>query len=399
MASRSFAAGITTNIGAARAGLESPRPLRCLLLSPIPPLDAENGDTHYTLDLLAQPPAGVEYVPYSEALASGELAPGPSLRRGRGRFSSAAAGHAALTLARRASLLLPDPVRWFRVTGRFDLIHVHCFPVRFLGPTPPVVISDSAGTWWHWTAGKGLPERRVHALLRRERRLARSLRYLHPSAYPDRADGLVLFVDAGRPLLSRIGADASVARRSPPGVPRARRRAEGDGRTVLFVARDFGLKGGDTALEVIQRLRRRRPELRLLVAGPDGRDPGIDNVVWLGRLDRDRLYEEVYPVADVLLHPTRVDCAPLVVQEALAHGLPIVAPDAFALPELVRDGVTGLLFPPGDVDAAAGAVERLLADSELRLAMGAAAVDDFEARFSIEVRNETLAAAYREAVR
>jgi glycosyltransferase involved in cell wall biosynthesis len=107
----------------------------------------------------------------------------------------------------------------------------------------------------------------------------------------------------------------------------------------------------------------------------------------------------VYPEADVFLYPTRADCAPLVVMEALAHGVPVVAPRVFALPELVRDGSTGRLFAPDDVEDAAAAVAAVLDDHAGRAARRRRCQEDFQDRFSIDHRNRVLAGAYAEAVR
>lgn len=58
--------------------------------------------------------------------------------------------------------------------------------------------------------------------------------------------------------------------------------------------------------------------------------------------------------------------------EAMAHGRPVVACAVGGLLDLVEDGVTGLLVPPGDVAALRAALERMLADPDLRARMGAA---------------------------
>jgi glycosyltransferase involved in cell wall biosynthesis len=377
--------------------------LRCLLVAPVAPPDPDNGDAQYTRDLLARPPDGVQYVTYTEALASGEIAAGPSVRtiasqRWHARDVVPAATRAGLHVLRRSGWLLPDPVRWFRLLAPFDLVHVHCMPVRFLGDVPPVVITDSAGTWWHWTAARGMPEDRVRRMLVRERQVARAVGYHHPSAHPDDSAGVLLFVDAGRRLLCQVGVDLEGVRRCPPGVPPARVPSRSDRRTLAFVARNFRIKGGDVAVAVLQRLRASHPGLRLLVAGPSDPDPGIDGVEWLGPLDREQLYERVYPEADVFLYPTRFDCAPLVVMEALAHGVPVVAPRVFALPELVQDRVTGRLFAPDDVDEASTAVADLLDDPSGQERIRRRCRDDFQERFSIDCRNKALVAAYAEAV-
>jgi glycosyltransferase involved in cell wall biosynthesis len=378
--------------------------LRCLLMAPMAPPDPDNGDAQYTRDLMACPPPGVEYVPYTTALASGEIAAGPSVKAMSARRWALgdvvpAATRAGLHLLRRSGYLLPDPVRWVRLLAPFDLVHMHCMPVRFLGEVPPVVVSDSAGTWWHWTAARGLPDRLVHRKLVRERQVARTIGYVHPSAHPDPSVRVLLFVDAGRRLLQDIGVHVDGVMRCPPGVPGPLRPSRGDGRTLAFVAHDFMIKGGDVAVAVLQRLRGSDPDLRLLVAGSADPDPRIEGVEWLGPMSREELYERVYPEADVFLYPTRADCAPLVVMEALGHGVPVVAPSVFALPELIIDGVTGRLFEPEDLDGATAAVADLLDDPAGRAAMRERCRQDFEHRFSIDHRNRVLAEAYAEAAR
>src|SRR3712207_9168479 len=69
---------------------------------------------------------------------------------------------------------------------------------------------------------------------------------------------------------------------------------------------------------------------------------------------------------DVLVLPSAYEEMGSVLTEALASGLPVVASDVGGIPEVVHHGVTGLLVPPGDVDALAAALDRLAADDGLR---------------------------------
>jgi glycosyltransferase involved in cell wall biosynthesis len=230
--------------------------------------------------------------------------------------------------------------------------------------------------------------------LRRESVVARGIGYLHPTANPA-GERLLFFVGSGVGLAERIGVDASSAVICPPGVPSAYSEPRGDGRTLLFVGRAFEYKGGPDALRVFELVRARFPGARLIVAGPDRPTvvpPGVD---WLGPMTREQLYNEVYPRADVFLYPTRFDTAALVVQEALAHGLPILAPRILCLPELVQDGKTGYLFEPGNVEEAASAALTLLRDPEAMRGMRIAARADFEQRFSVRHRNNVLGAMYQ----
>jgi glycosyltransferase involved in cell wall biosynthesis len=239
-----------------------------------------------------------------------------------------------------------------------------------------------------------MDERRVTRLLLRERMLARRIGYLHPTVNPA-AERTMFFVESGIELAKRIGVDASAAIVCAPGVPSARAESRSDGRTLLFVARAFEVKGGPDALRVLARIRESRPEVGLIVAGSEPPASIPDGVDWLGPLSRERLYEDAYPRADVFVYPTRFDTTGLVVQEALAHGLPVVAPHALCLPDVVRDGETGYLLDPWSVDEAAARIVALLDDEAELLRMRTAARDDFEHRFSPGHRREVLGSLYR----
>jgi glycosyltransferase involved in cell wall biosynthesis len=381
--------------------------LRCLLISALPPGDPESGDAQYTRDLLAAPPEEVEYVPYQDALASGELEEGSSWRRGGRRPSDlgaavAASERLALNAGRRRGWLLPDPVRWWRINGSFDLVHIHCMPTHLTGVVPPVVLTDSAGTFWYWTRVHGVGEAQTWSKLGRERRLATALGYHHPSARPDAAAAALYFVDSGIRFARRVGAPANNLAFCPAGVPDptvGREPSAGRPLTLAFVAHNFAIKGGPDALEIFRRVRLERPDVRMIVAGSSDRDPGIDGLEWLGPKTRQELYDEVYPRADVFVYPTRFDTAALVAEEAMANGMPVVAPAALCMPDIVRDGETGFLFPEDDIDAATERTLRLLRSPDLLVSMSESARADFDLRFSVSVRNSVLSDAYRRAYR
>jgi phosphatidylinositol alpha 1,6-mannosyltransferase len=119
-----------------------------------------------------------------------------------------------------------------------------------------------------------------------------------------------------------------------------------------------------------------RREVRLVVVGdgplraglerdlPDARFPGF--------LDGDRL-AEVYASLDVFVHTGPHETFCQAAQEALASGVPVVAPAAGGLLDLVSDGVTGHLYPPGSAAALVAAVDALAASPAARARMGAAA--------------------------
>jgi glycosyltransferase involved in cell wall biosynthesis len=89
----------------------------------------------------------------------------------------------------------------------------------------------------------------------------------------------------------------------------------------------------------------------------------------------------------------------VVCAEAMAYGRPVVASAVGGLLDLVVDGETGLLVPPGDVSALRAALERLLADRELRHRLGAAARERVRKNFAWKPVTDATIEAYKFASR
>lgn len=130
------------------------------------------------------------------------------------------------------------------------------------------------------------------------------------------------------------------------------------------------------------------PEAHLVLAGKgpveeEAREilRGAPRVRWIGyRTD----VPAVMRALDVLAFPSRSEGFGLVAAEALAAGIPVVATRAGALPEVVRDGVDGVLVPPGDTEALARALVRLGGDPAERARMGRAGRERVRREFSVE---------------
>ncbi len=75
------------------------------------------------------------------------------------------------------------------------------------------------------------------------------------------------------------------------------------------------------------------------------------------------------------------DCLPMVLSEAGAAEMALVSTDVGAIREIVRDGETGILIPPGDLDALVDALRRLIGDAGERRRMGAAAAELVRSKF------------------
>jgi glycosyltransferase involved in cell wall biosynthesis len=96
-----------------------------------------------------------------------------------------------------------------------------------------------------------------------------------------------------------------------------------------------------------------------------------------------------YRDADVLVHPALWESYGMCVVEAMARGLPVIASDVAALPELVDDGDNGLLVAPGDAAGLRAAMLRLMTDREMRLRMG-------ERSFSVSLEKKDWESTCRE---
>jgi len=157
----------------------------------------------------------------------------------------------------------------------------------------------------------------------------------------------------------------------------------GDAASVLFVGRLAREKGIDTLLRAWRGVESEvDAQLILVGSGPSesalvalGRRLGLHSVTWIPYVD-PRLLHDWYSRADVFVLPSRSEAWGFVVNEAMAHALPIVATTAVgSVRELVRPGVNGWLVEPGDVESLSERLLSLLSSAEVRERMGAASAD------------------------
>jgi alpha-maltose-1-phosphate synthase len=141
--------------------------------------------------------------------------------------------------------------------------------------------------------------------------------------------------------------------------------------TILFIGREFERKGGDVLLDAFRIVRASLPNARLLIVGPRDRVPLPDGAEWLGFLDRTapddwRRLREAFAMATVFTLPARHEPFGLVVLEAMYAGLPVVATRIGALQEMVDQGKTGYLVPPGDAAALSDALYSALTEASAK---------------------------------
>ncbi|HSS80348.1 MAG TPA: glycosyltransferase family 4 protein [Gaiellaceae bacterium] len=146
-------------------------------------------------------------------------------------------------------------------------------------------------------------------------------------------------------------------------------------RIALFVGNKYELKGVPTLLEAWTVVRERLPDALLWIVGvdpPRGVRERFHSVEWFGYVADRRQLDQLYVDASVFVLPTQFEAYGHVVVEAMGSGLPCVTTNVGALPELVDQGVTGLLVPPREPAALAEALISLLTDPVRAEKMGRA---------------------------
>jgi len=172
-----------------------------------------------------------------------------------------------------------------------------------------------------------------------------------------------------------------------PGTDRAALapRRPGDALRLLAVGAIVPRKGYDVLVEALAKLKDRR--WQLVIVGDPTRSPDTatrlteaiarhglgDRIELTGPVTQERL-AEFYAAADLFVLPSRFEGYGMAYAEAIAHGVPVVATHAGAIPDTVP-GDAGILVPPDDVDALAATLRRLIDDTaeRERLAAGARA--------------------------
>jgi glycosyltransferase involved in cell wall biosynthesis len=182
----------------------------------------------------------------------------------------------------------------------------------------------------------------------------------------------------GAELVRAEGVPAGRIATIPNGVELPARTADPSRRPArgVVVANLIAYKGHADLVEALALLTE-PPEVRLVGEGPERarltaliRARGLEHVVTLAGAEPDaraRLADYQFAVL-----PSHAEGLPNAVLEAMAAGLPVVATSVGGVPEVLTDGVTGLLVPPHDPAALATAIARLVGDPDLRRAMGAA---------------------------
>lgn len=221
----------------------------------------------------------------------------------------------------------------------------------------------------------------------------------------DRARHLVTWSDwAKAGLVASYGIDADKISVVPPGVhvkqwERGGPAADPPPLRLLFVGADLDRKGGRALIDVCRHLRCDPTvpafELHLVTRTDVAPEAGI--VVHTGLGPNSRELIDLYHASHVFCLPTLGDCLPMVLSEAGTTGMALLSTDVGAIAEIVRDGVTGLLVPPGDPAALESALRRLITDDDMRERLGHGAKTLVRQRYDASINAERLVEILRAA--
>jgi glycosyltransferase involved in cell wall biosynthesis len=195
---------------------------------------------------------------------------------------------------------------------------------------------------------------------------------------------------------------------------RSRSIAPSGGVRVLAVGRLVEKKGFDVLLDACARLRQRGVSVEGTIVGEPGEHGAVLReqaarlgltgcVTFAGPMSQSELFEQ-YARATVFCLPCRVlengdrDGIPNVIAEAMACGLPVVTTNASGAPELMDNGVSGIVVPPDDAIAVADAIEMLHRQPEMAESLAREARRAISTRFNGDVTARALSTLLQEAV-
>lgn len=284
-------------------------------------------------------------------------------------------GHIALSPLYLAGFLLR--MVGLKATGRLDVVHINLASAgstyrklqiarlaRLLGA--PYVLHLHGGDYPNfWKADESPLSRNIRKMFAGAARiivLGETWRKFVISRAPETTENIVVIPNAAaQPTLPHVGG--------------------GDTPHVLFLGRIGDMKGVPQLGEALGRMRD-LPNWRATIAGDGHVEAARAKAVELGLADRVDIpgwvdgprVAELIASADILVLPSFTENLPLSIIEGMASGLAVVATPVGAVGDIVRDGETGLLVQPGDVEGLTAALTRLVEDAPLRHQLGAAAL-------------------------
>lgn len=273
----------------------------------------------------------------------------------------------------RASAAARDALRAELRGGHLDAVFMHTQVVSLLaGPimqAVPTVVSLDATPRLFDREGEAYGHRRMPETVEMIKRR------FNMRAFANAARLVTWCRWAAYSLISDYGVPGDKIDVIPPGVnleifrPSLLPRKSGKVR-VLFVGGDFERKGGPDLLEAARPFGDGVHIDIVTGAEPVSVPPGVAVTVYRGLAPQSEKLVQLYRSADIFALPSRGDCMPQAIAEALACGLPIVATPVGAIPEMVNDSLNGYLVKTRSPRGLAAAIGSLVNSPRQRFAMG-----------------------------
>jgi len=290
-----------------------------------------------------------------------------------------------------------------RASNKVDLLHINlashgstwrkaiiAHMARILG-IPYIIHLHGGGYRDFWQCASTPQKRIIRALFLGATRiivLGRVWRDFIVDIMPETSERVIILHNATRRPPSRI------------------RKSDKNEATIIFLGRIERQKGFFVLIHALKLLEHIGP-WKAIIAGNGSLREAQESITALGLEERVRLVgwlsrEEVSKLlakAEILVLPSFDEGLPIAIIEAMGAGLAIVATPVGAIPEIIENGKTGILVPPGDANALATAIRRLLENPSFRSRIGRAA-DQYHAKH-LDIRKyaDALVNIWREAIR
>jgi len=177
-------------------------------------------------------------------------------------------------------------------------------------------------------------------------------------------------------------------------------RGSGDPIVFTAIGNLVWQKGHEYLIEACRILKARGVDFRCVIVGDGPRRNRLSRLIrscnvqsevsLVGSVEHDEI-GKYYRQSDVLIHPSVSEGIPVVLMEAMAAGLPVIASDITGIPELVDDGRNGLLVQARDPEQLAAAAMRLIEDEDLRSRLGRSARRTILNEFHVDSRTAEVA--------
>ncbi len=179
--------------------------------------------------------------------------------------------------------------------------------------------------------------------------------------------------------------------------------------TLLFIGRYFFDKGGDVALEVIDRITKANPNVNAIFIAETPKEylnkyKSNKKIKFMNLMPHADLFKKIYPKTSLFVYPGFSDSFGFMYIEAMSFGIPVITADGFARSEIVEEGKTGYIVPRYEnkekiIDEMTAKTNYLVKNQKLRTKMGKKAHEEVKnGKWSLKERNLKLSKIYKEAI-